>query len=144
MNISILDPSYAAQLFLQDTMGNTQDQTTTPTDVGSLLSALEQTPAATGNGSGSASDSVSISLEAQLLQETSANAANPLLAALTAASSSNGDTVPSALSLDQQLAPALPPDLLAALEQKFQSAQTQEQAASTTASNPSQSVNTIV
>lgn len=145
MNISNSDLSPALQQFLQDTTGNTQNQTTTPTDIGSLLDAVAQPPASAmyGTGSGSPSDLVSISLEAQALQATSTSATDPLLAALTSASSSSpDDSVSSLLSLDQQVTPTLPPDLLAAFERQIQSAQTQDQPAGTTADNPLSSVNT--
>lgn len=144
MNISNSDLSSALQQFHQDTTGNTQNQTTTSTDIGNLLDVVAQPPASTiyGTGSGSSSDLVSISPEAQALQATSTSATNPLLAALTTASSSPDDSESSLLSLDQQVTPALPPDLLAAFERQLQSAQTQDQPSGTTADSPSPSINT--
>ncbi|MDE3019525.1 MAG: hypothetical protein KGO52_02275 [Nitrospirota bacterium] len=144
MNISNSDLSNALQQFIQDTAENSQNQTSPSTDLGSLLDAVAQPPASApyGAGSGSPSDSVSISLEAQMLQAASPSATNPLSADLSGASSSPDDSVSSLLSLDQQVIPALPPDLLAAFERQLQSAQTQDQPTGTTADNPPPSVNT--
>jgi len=144
MSVPMLDSSYVLQQFLQDTMADAQNQATTPTDIGSLMSAVGQAPALTNTGTGSTSDSVAISLEAQMLQQTTTSTTSPILAALTNTSSPNSDNVSSLSSLTQQLTSALPPELFATIEQKLRAAQTQGQPASTTASNSPQSVNATV